>query len=194
MSKKEKDETTVIKFKKDSKIDSKKELVSSSDITEVNDKLNSSVNKKRVVRRRKKNSDDNSEMITRNYDLSLFEVIIIIFITGISVSIASGLIVYNNYYKLSGNSNSIPSDEELVGDSPLETFENNYKYIVNSYVGEVDKDALIDAAIEAMYEELGDKYTFYMDESDSNDLMEQVNGKYEGFGIQILTSYDKYRR
>lgn len=141
-------------------------------------------------RKRRKSISENSEMVTRNYDLSLFEVIIIIFITGILVSIASGVIVYNNYYNLSSNNTNIPTDEELVGDSPLETFENNYKYIVNSYVGEVDEDALIDAAIEAMYEELGDKYTFYMDENDANDLMEQVNGKYEGFGIQIMTSYD----
>lgn len=192
MKKKEIIEENVKKPKKASKIELNDDIVKESEKNKINeDKVESEVKTKSRIRRKKRETKSNdNDTVTRNLDLSFFEVIIIIFITGILTSIASGVIVYNNYYKLSSNNNTIPSDEELVGDSPLETFENNYKYIINSFVGEVDEDALIDAAIGAMYEELGDKYTFYMDESDSNDLMEQVNGKYEGFGIQIMTSYD----
>ena len=80
--------------------------------------------------RRRSNVDSNDDMVTKNYDLNLFEVIIIIFITGVLVSIASGLIVYNYYDKLSYNENYIPSRDELLSDNPLETLTNNYKYIV----------------------------------------------------------------
>lgn len=145
-------------------------------------------NNKLSKRRRKKNI--NNDMITKNYDLNLFEVIIIIFITGILVSVASGLIVYNYYDKLSNNDSYSPSKDKLSTDNPLETLKNNYKYIVNNYVGEVDKDALVEAAIEAMYKELGDTYSYYMDEDATNDLQEQISGQYEGFGIEILTSYN----
>ena len=60
--------------------------------------------KKAVTRKkttRKVNNSNQVEMVKKTVEFNLLEVIVIILITGIVVSIASGLIVYNNYDKLS---------------------------------------------------------------------------------------------
>lgn len=190
MNKKEKTIISPKRAKNASKNDYEKELIEKLE-TEENNVVKPDKKTRRITK--KKNSLDyeyENDMVTRNYDLSLFEVVIIIFITGILVSIASGVIVYNNYHKLSNNINSNPTIDQLESDEPLETLENNYKYIINNYVGEVDNNALIEAAIEAMYKELGDDYSYYMDEEDSQDLYEKMTGQYQGVGIEIMSSFD----
>lgn len=190
MNKKEKTVISPKRAKNASKNDYEKELIEKLETGE-NNVVKPAKKTRRITK--KKNSLDyeyENDMVTRNYDLSLFEVIIIIFITGILVSIASGVIVYNNYHKLSNNINSNPNIDQLESDEPLETLENNYKYIINNYVGEVDKNTLIEAAIEAMYKELGDDYSYYMDEEDSQDLYEKMTGQYQGVGIEIMSSFD----
>ena len=190
MNKKEKTVISPKRAKNASKNDYEKELIEKLETGE-NNVVKPAKKTRRITK--KKNSLDyeyENDMVTRNYDLSLFEVIIIIFITGILVSIASGVIVYNNYHKLSNNINSNPTIDQLESDEPLETLENNYKYIINNYVGEVDNNALIEAAIEAMYKELGDDYSYYMDEEDSQDLYEKMTGQYQGVGIEIMSSFD----
>ena len=190
MNKKEKTVISPKRAKNASKNDYEKELIEKLETGE-NNVVKPAKKTRRITK--KKNSLDyeyENDMVTRNYDLSLFEVVIIIFITGILVSIASGVIVYNNYHKLSNNINSNPTIDQLESDEPLETLENNYKYIINNYVGEVDKNALIEAAIEAMYKELGDDYSYYMDEEDSQDLYEKMTGQYQGVGIEIMSSFD----
>ena len=107
----------------------------------------------------------NEEFKTVNFNL--LEVIVIILITGITVCIASGLIVYNNYDKLAlPNKVESPSDE-------LNEFVENYNNIVNNYVEEVDKQKLLDSAIKGMYDF----------------LEERLLGEYTGIGIEITTYY-----
>ena len=198
MNKTDKDSINSKKSKNGLKTSVEDEIVDNSSSNKKVDVINNSLNGTSYVSsysrgrfsRRRSNVDSNDDMVTKNYDLNLFEVIIIIFITGVLVSIASGLIVYNYYDKLSYNENYIPSRDELLSDNPLETLTNNYKYIVNNYVGEVDREALVEAALEAMYNELGDTYSYYMDEEATNNLQETITGQYEGFGIEILTSYN----
>ena len=138
--------------------------------------------KKKTVRRKRTTSKTNKEeieMIKKSVSFNLLEVIIIILITGIVVSIASGLIVYNKYDKLSIKQTS--SNDELS------EFIESYNHIIESYVEEVDKKELIDAAIEGMYNHLGDDYSMYLDVDNTSDLEEQLEGKYTGIGIEIKT-------
>ncbi len=123
----------------------------------------------------------NEEFKTVNFNL--LEVIVIILITGITVCIASGLIVYNNYDKLAlPNKVESPSDE-------LNEFVENYNNIVNNYVEEVDKQKLLDSAIKGMYDFLGDEYSVYVDKEETDTLEERLLGEYTGIGIEITTYY-----
>lgn len=137
------------------------------------------VTKKSIIKKKKEND---IEVIDKTVEFSLTEVIIIILITGIVVSIASGLIVYNNYDRLSlKNDYSISYGE-------LDEFIKNYNKILNNYVEEVDKKELLDAAIGGMYNYLGDDYSTYMSKEDTDSLEQQLNGEYTGVGIEIKST------
>ncbi len=132
---------------------------------------------------RKKTEKKESEVIKSSVEFSLIEVIFIVLITGIAVSVASGIIVYNNYDRL--NKQII-----TVGNDDLSEFVENYNKILNNYVEEVDKDKLIEAAIGGMYNYIGDEYTMFIDNDDTSDLQEQLEGEYTGIGIEISTVTD----
>jgi len=123
-----------------------------------------------------------SNIINKSVEFNLLEVVLIILITGILVSITSGLIVYNNYDKLEFSS--------ITGSSSsyeFKEFVEHYNTIVNNYIDEVDKEELLDAAIEGMYNYLGDDYSMYMSADDTNTLEEQLVGEYEGIGVEITS-------
>ena len=151
----------------------------------VTKKVNTEEKPKRVVKKRtvkKSELKEEIEIVKKSADFSLIEVIVIVLITGIVVSIASGLIVYNNYDKL--NEKVVISNDELS-----EVYEH-YNKIINNYVEDVDKQGLIDAAIGGMYNYLGDEYSMLLNEQDTSDLEEQLQGEYTGIGIEITTVFD----
>ena len=111
-------------------------------------------------------------------NFSLLEVIIIILVTGIVVSLSTGLIVYNNYDKISKSKSDDTSSE-------IKEFTESYNHIINSYIDEVDKSKLIDAAISGMYNFLNDEYSIYMDNDMTESLNEQLEGTYDGIGIEM---------
>ncbi len=118
--------------------------------------------------------------IQDNLDFNLLEVVIIVLITGIVVSVVSGLIVFNNYDKIVKNNTERTNNE-------LSEFIENYNKIVDNYVNEVDKEELIQNAIKGMYNYLGDDYTMYIDEVESDNLEDQLTGEYTGLGVEIAT-------
>ena len=127
------------------------------------------------------------DIVTRNYDFNLLEVVIIILITGVVVSIASGFIVYSNYEKLFEGKKDYIYDI----DDQVDIFEDHFNRILNEYVEEVDKDELLNAALEGMYNYLGDDYSTYLDSETTQSLDEQLQGEYTGIGVQIYSVYDK---
>lgn len=146
--------------------------------------------KKQIIKKsikEKEVKEENSSVINRSVEFGLLEVIVIVLITGIAVSIASGLIVYNNYDKINIENNV----NVKTPPSELDEFVESYNNIVNGYVEEVDKKGLIDAAISGMYNYLGDEYSTYINESDASDFEEQLKGEYEGVGIEITTLIDE---
>ena len=118
--------------------------------------------------------------IKKSAEFNLIEVIVIILITGIIVSVTSGLIVFKNYDKLSnvGNENF----------SELSEFNKAYDHIVNSYVKEVDREKLVDAAIDGMYGYLNDEYSVYLDKDSTESMEQRLDGEYSGVGIEIVTN------
>lgn len=75
-----------------------------------------------------------------------------------------------NYFKLS---------------KELEKFVEVYDTIVENYNGELDKDALIDNAIDGMVSSVGDVYTSYVDSEGTDEFNKLVGGTYEGIGCTI---------
>lgn len=113
----------------------------------------------------------------RSASFNLLEVIIIIIMTSLVVGVSTGVIVYKNYKSDVGITES---DGKY-----FKELKKAYDNIINGYVEKVDEAKLIDAAIEGMYNYLGDPYTSYIDQSSTDDLTDRLNGEYSGIGVEI---------
>ena len=87
---------------KDTKDNKKKEVIE--------EKQEEKKTRRRIKRVKKQEEND---IINKSVEFNLLEVIVIILITGIAVSITSGLIVYNNYDKLFVRESSNNTNSEL---------------------------------------------------------------------------------
>ena len=130
--------------------------------------------KTKVVKSKKTNK--------RSASFSLLEVIVIVIMTALVVGVSSSLIVYKNYNKINSDYNNDNKEE-------IDKFIEAYNNILDSYVEKIDGSDLIDEAIKAMYEHLGDPYTSYLDKTTTDTLEEQLNGEYQGIGVEISKDY-----
>ena len=104
---------------------------------------------------------------------NLISIIIIVSITSIVSAITAGVIVTNNY-NLSYNG--------LAEDKALKEFLKTYSNIINDYYEDIDKEKMLDSAIDGMLNYLGDNYTTYLTEEQRKELEQSLLGKYKGIG------------
>ena len=121
----------------------------------------------------------NNNVVKKNAQFNLIEVVLLVLISSTFFGVFCGLLVYNNYDKITSN------QVTLTEDGKFDEFIESYNNIMNSYVQDVDEDKLIEAAIEGMYNYLDDDYSLYMDEETTETLNEQLHGEYSGIGVEI---------
>ncbi len=119
--------------------------------------------------------------LTKDIKFNLLEVIIIMIITIIFGIVLGTLITTSKEY---GGGIVKKSNNEIS------VFEDAYERIINEYYEDVNKTKLIDAAIKGMFDYLGDPYTTYMTEEETESLMERLNGEYAGVGMEITKNDD----
>lgn len=107
---------------------------------------------------------------------NLISVIIIICITSVVSAVTAGIIVTNNYNL---------SYSDLSNDKELSDFIKAYSNIVNNYYENVDKEKMLDSALNAMLNYLGDNYTTYLTDEQRKALEESLQGTYQGIGVEI---------
>lgn len=137
------------------------------------------------MRKSKKKSDKKLKMENffniLNFDLdndskfSIFEVVIIIFI-----SIVFGMIVG---YVLTYTRSPLGS---VKSNSKLSEIISTYNSIKDNYYKEIDEDTLFNAAVSGMIGSLDDNYSNYMDSSTTDSFNESVEGSFVGIGITIM--------
>lgn len=86
------------------------------------------------------------------------------------------------------SSSSIKKEEVEFG--PYQEFIDTYNAIKKDYYEDIDEDKLLDAGIKGMLDFLGDEYSVYMDPAETESFNEEVEGKYEGIGTEIIESED----
>lgn len=72
-----------------------------------------------------------------------------------------------------------------VNDEKLQKFIDEYEYIVENYYGDVDEDKLLAGALSGVLDALGDEYSYMMDESEINNFNIELEGMYDGIGVEI---------
>lgn len=111
---------------------------------------------------------------------SLVSTIIIIVITAIISGITTGVIMYSGYRQSTGLSYS-----EISNDLALQDFLEVYSSILDDYYEDIDRSAMLEKAVSAMMDYLGDTYTTYLTEEETKSLAEKLAGEYKGIGITI---------
>lgn len=111
-----------------------------------------------------------------NKGFNLISVIAIICVTSVVSALTAGVIISNNYGLSYG---------ALTGDKELSEFLRAYSNIVDNYYEDIDKGKMLDSALDAMLEYLGDDYTTLLTEKQKKDLDEKLSGYYDGIGVKI---------
>ena len=145
------------------------------------------VNKKDIKRKKdsnKKVKEKKVEIVNdnKNKERELYTskevIIVMIFSIGIGILMCFGgisIITGKNY---------------LAVTKDLKKIVDTYYAIVDNYYGELDRDKLIDGAVEGMISSVGDTFTSYSDTDSTSSFDETINGSYEGIGCTVATLED----
>ncbi len=110
----------------------------------------------------------------------LSEILILILITLI-IGFILGLSVFKVMYDRDTDDNQ---------DKFLSKFVDNYNYITSNYYGDLDKNKMIDSAIEGMLESIDDPYTTFFNDGDSNSFNATLDGSFQGIGVEVVNDSD----
>ena len=120
--------------------------------------------------------------LSKNKEKELYNVkeviIVMIFSVGIGFLMCFGIISIftgKNYFK-------VTRDLDKVIDT--------YYAIVDNYYGDLDKNTIIDGAVEGMISSVGDTFTTYTNTGDTETFDETIKGSYEGIGCSVATYND----
>ena len=72
----------------------------------------------------------------------------------------------------------------------LDKIVDTYYAIVDNYYGDLDRDKLVEGAVEGMISSVGDSFTSYSNADDALSFDETINGSYEGIGCSVATYSD----
>ena len=67
----------------------------------------------------------------------------------------------------------------------LEKIEKAYDLISNEYVEQVDREKLLEGAIQGMLSTLNDPYSVYMDKQTAKRFSDSLDSSFEGIGAEI---------
>lgn len=127
--------------------------------------------KEKIIREKESSVDDITTNMNKEY-FSNYEVIIIIVISVVFGGILGSIITLNR-------------EKSSQSNNELDEFITTYNSITTNYYKNVDNKKLINAAIKGMVNYLDDPYSIYMDEDDTENFTQTVNGQYEGVGVSV---------
>ena len=161
------------KKEKNEKIEKSKEIIKKEKIKIKQEKLKQreeKLNKSKLYKILKKffkiDRDEKISLKEQIFSMIYFEVIGAILCLLILFAITGG----QNYFKIYKDLN------KLI---------NVYDTIESNYYGELDKEELINSAIDSMLSSIGDSYTTYTEDVDKSQFLEELEGIYEGIGCTV---------
>lgn len=123
-----------------------------------------------------KTSRENSENQSGFIRIKKFHFVMLLFFT---VLLTAGITTFFLAFR---NEKAVTAGAER---SEFEKLYTAYDTLKESYYKEVDKQQLIDGAINGMLESLGDPYSDYMNEEEAESFHQSISSSFEGIGAEI---------
>ena len=106
--------------------------------------------------------------------------VFLMFVVGISVAICTWAIMY-----------SINASKTVVNENRFSKLIEAAEIMEENYVTDVDIDNMMDAAVNAMVESLGDRWSYYVSVEELESYESNVNNNYVGVGVTVERTTDK---
>jgi len=148
-----------------------------------NNRINYDKQNREIEKNKKNNNSNNKKTKKKNnvfikkYKIDILDVLILIVFTIIASSFITGFI-FNYQYKKHRSAN-----EDLLYSESFSKFASVLEEVKKNYYEEITEDELIDAALNGMLDYLGDKYSIYLNNEDTEELTSSLEGEYKGIGI-----------
>jgi carboxyl-terminal processing protease len=142
--------------------------------------IKKNISKKMKVLRKKLGKTFNMKQRLKK-GFRLEEVIILIIIAS-SIGIFSGVYIVRN--------NLVPKDRSVEIATDLQPLANIYNVILDNFYNEVNKEELINGAIEGMISALDDPHTIFLDKDEKKTFDERMQGEYFGIGVELLPNFE----
>lgn len=132
------------------------------------------------------NKNNKSNKVVRekeSYNFSLLEVLVIMMVTvifGISIGIFADNL----------KSPFTKGGEQVSTSNELNEFVNVYEELKENYYGDLDSKALAEAGIAGMLDYLGDEYSIYLNDDQSQNFSDELNGEFVGMGASVSSVDD----
>lgn len=119
-----------------------------------------------------KNNKKRKKKIEKN-TFTLLEVIVITLAFCSLTGIIVGLSVY------------FKNNRNLILDDELLDIVDTYNKLTNNFYGEIDASILATSAIDGMMKTLNETYSIYMNKEETLDLIDRLDGEYQGIGVSV---------
>ena len=103
------------------------------------------------------------------------------------VAVLAGGALFMSGYSM-GRQTAVEPGTPVSEDEAFRPFWDTYQTITERYAGgEVDRDAVIQGAIQGMIDALGDPYSSYLTSQQYRENLQGISGEFEGIGAEIAT-------
>lgn len=122
-----------------------------------------------------------------NNKSKVYKIIMLIIMTALVTFMITSIGMYNFYTKTSKGKQEIIQKIEIP--NSLEALDVKIQgineYLDDYYIGEIDKEKMIESAVKGYVEGLQDAYTEYLTKDEYDELLVSVKGDYVGIGIYM---------
>jgi carboxyl-terminal processing protease len=114
----------------------------------------------------------------------LIELVIVVMVSTMIGMFSGGASVFTMIEIKNSECKECKADKSINND--LSEVSDIYEQLIDNYYKDVDKEALIEGAINGMLSTLEDPNSSYMDSDTKNSFDERMTGEYKGVGLEIL--------
>ncbi len=138
---------------------------------------------KKINQKEEKNYNSKlKKILNKKTDYKIYELILF----GLLIIILSIILTLASVNSFSSSKDKV----KTLKTGTIKEFNEVYNLIIDEYYKKVDKNTLINGAINGMLKSLDDPHTSYFNKSETENFDEVMNGSYEGIGAEIALDAD----